>query len=189
MDKIQLITYSPIEFKNYNKKVDVKDFNTLLAFDNYKINVIDLSTPKIWTNKEKNENKPSLNSNLSSDFISINKMIKNSKKSKIIICLPQNIYYTYQYFDEHHSKQLKDMIPTFIKLLSQLIPVDGLDIVYENNYTIIGLEPINSSFYFNNNQFKTLTISKDSEKNTTVACDNIIITSLDIIKSENLNKM
>ena len=70
------------------------------ALDNYEINVIDLSSIEIWTNKGTKEDKPSLNSRMSNDFVSINKMISNSKKTKVVICLPQNINYHWKYYDE-----------------------------------------------------------------------------------------
>ena len=86
MKKIQLVTYEPSKFKDYDSKIDIRDFNKLEALDNYEINVIDLSSTEIWANKGTKEDKPSLNSKMSNDFASINKMISNSKKSKTIIC-------------------------------------------------------------------------------------------------------
>ena len=51
MKKIQLITYEPNVFKDYDNNIDIADFNKLEALDNYEINVIDLSSTQIWTNK------------------------------------------------------------------------------------------------------------------------------------------
>ena len=185
MKKIQLVTYEPSKFNDYDIKIDIRDFNKLEALDNYEINVIDLSSIEIWTNKGTTENKPSLNSKMSSDFASIKKMISNSKKSKIIICLPQNLNYHWKYFDEFYNLQLKDMLSTFSKILSQLIPIEGFNIVYENSTTVIESEYIKASFYFDNDEFEKLTISKDSEKITSISSENIIMTSLNIIQSTN----
>ena len=185
MKKIQLVTYEPSKFNNYDSKIDIRDFNKLEALDNYEINVIDLSSTEIWTNKGTTEDKPSLNSKMSSDFASIKKMISNSKKSKIIICLPQNLNYHWKYFDKFYNLQLKDMLPTFSKILSQLIPIEGFNIVYENSTTVIESEYIKASFYFDNDEFEKLTISKDSEKITSISSENIIMTSLNIIQSTN----
>lgn len=185
MKKIQLVTYEPNKFKDYDNKIDINDFNKLEALDNYEINVIDLSSIEIWTNKGTKEDKPSLNSRMSNDFVSINKMISNSKKTKVVICLPQNINYHWKYYDEFRNSQLKDIIPTFSKILAQLIPIEGFNIVYENSSTIIGSNYIKASFYFDNDEFDELTISRDSEKITSIHSDNVIITSLDIIQSTN----
>ena len=185
MKKIQLVTYEPNKFKDYDNKIDINDFNKLEALDNYEINVIDLYSIEIWTNKGTKEDKPSLNSRMSNDFVSINKMISNSKKTKVVICLPQNINYHWKYYDEFRNSQLKDIIPTFSKILAQLIPIEGFNIVYENSSTIIGSNYIKASFYFDNDEFDELTISRDSEKITSIHSDNVIITSLDIIQSTN----
>lgn len=185
MKKIQLVTYEPNKFKDYDNKIDINDFNKLEALDNYEINVIDLSSIEIWTNKGTKEDKPSLNSRMSNDFVSINKMISNSKKTKVVICLPQNINYHWKYYDEFRNSQLKDIIPIFSKILAQLIPIEGFNIVYENSSTIIGSNYIKASFYFDNDEFDELTISRDSEKITSIHSDNVIITSLDIIQSTN----
>lgn len=187
MKRLQLITYNPPEFKDYNDKIDITDFNKLGALDNYKINVIDLSSSQIWANKGTRDEKPSLNSKMSLDFFSIKEMIKNSKKSKIIICLPQNINYHWKYFDNNKIMQLKDMIGTFTQILYQLIPLEGLNIVYENCDSIIGNESVNASFYFNNCQFDNLTFSKDSEKITTIVSKNIFVTTLNIVQRTNSN--
>lgn len=187
MKKIQLVTYEPNVFKDYDNNIDVTNFNKLEALDNYEINVIDLSSKEIWTNKSTNEDKPSLNSKMSNDFASIKKMISNRKKSKIVICLPQNLYYHWKYYDEFRNLQLKDMLPTFTKILSQLIPIEGFNIIYENSSTIIGKENIKASFYFDNDEFEKLTISKDSEKITSINSNNVIITSLNIIQNTNSN--
>lgn len=68
MKKIQLVTYEPNKFKDYDNKIDINDFNKLEALDNYEINVIDLSSIEIWTNKGTKEDKPSLNSRMSNAF-------------------------------------------------------------------------------------------------------------------------
>lgn len=187
MNKIQLVTYNPITFNSYDPKIVINDFNKLRALDNYEINIIDLSSPEIWLNKGNKDDKPSLNSKMTDDFKSIYQMINNSKKSKIVICLPLNIYYQWIYYDEKRKIQLKDMIPTFSGILSQLIPLEKLNIVYENSNTIISNESVNASFYFNNTTYDNLTLSKDSDKPTTIIFESIIVTSLNIIQKDNSN--
>ena len=50
---------------------------------------------------------------------------------------------------------------------------------------MIESEYIKASFYFDNDEFEKLTISKDSEKITSISSENIIMTSLNIIQSTN----
>ena len=187
MSKIQLVTYNPKMFNSYDSQIVISDFNKLKALDNYEINIMDLSSPEIWANKGNKENNPSLNSKMTDDFKSIYQMINNSKKSKIIICLPSNIYYQWEFYDEKRKVQLKDIISTFSGILSQLISLEKLNIVYENSNTIIGNESVNAAFYFNNTRYNNVTVSKDSDKPTTIMSESIIVTSLNIIQKDNPN--
>ena len=111
-------------------------------------------------------------------------MINNSKKTNIVICLPQNLKYHCKYYDENRYYQLKDMIPTFSKILEQLIPFNGFNIIYENNINQIGGELISSSFYFSQKEFENLIFSKDSEKVTSIKKSNIILTTIDLVNKE-----
>lgn len=185
MRKIQLVTYNPIMFNNYDSKIVINDFNKLEALDNYDINIMDLSSSEIWYNKGDHDNGPSLNSKMTDDFKSVHQMIKNSKKSKIVICLPLNIYYRWIYYGKAEKVQLKDIIPIFSNILYQLIPLEKLNIVYENSNTIIGNESVKASFYFNDTKYNNITISKDTDKPTTIMSESIIVTSLNIIQKDN----
>lgn len=185
MKRIQLITYNEGEYMNYNKDIQVSNFNNLKALDNYDINVIDLSSSNIWKNKSGVDKKPSEKTILTSDFMSIKTMITNSKKTNIVVCLPQNLKYYCKYYDENYYYQLKDIISIFIKILEQLIPFLGFNVAYENNITQIGSNDVISSFYFNEKAFSNLTRAKDSEKVTTIRYKNIILTTLDLIDKQN----
>ncbi|MEF2689890.1 MAG: hypothetical protein U0N10_00570 [Bacilli bacterium] len=185
MSKIQLITYNIDEFSEYDNNIDVNNFNALKALDNYDINVIDLSSFEIWANRTNIESRPSTDSKLTADFNSIHQMIKNSKKSKIIICLPQNIYYKCIQYKTENKIQLKNMIPVFTTIIHQLVPIGNIDIVYENSDTTIGTESIEASFYFNNPIYRRLLISNGSEKTTAIESERIILTTLNLIRNDN----
>lgn len=184
MTKIQLIEYNEMQYKNYHTDIEVSNFNNLKSLDNYDINVFNLSNSNIWNNKSDTENKPTEITILTSDFKSIKTMINNSKKTNIVICLPQNSQYHCKYYNDNKYYQLKDMIPTLSKILEQLIPFNGFSIIYENNINQIGNELISSSFYFNEKEFEDITFSKDSEKVTTIKKANIILTTINLINKE-----
>lgn len=184
MKKIQLITYNPLEFADYNKKIEINDFNKLKSLDNYDINIFNLNSNNMWENKEKTDAKANLNTKMSADFKSINQMINNSKKSINIICLPQNLNYYWKCYSSSYSSQLKDMLPLFVKILEQLIPIKDLDIIYENSLTMIKSNLIPASFYINNDGYDNLTSSSESNKITTIKSGNLIITSLEIIRNK-----
>lgn len=184
MKTIQLVTYNENEYYNYNENIEVSNFNNLKALDNYKINVFDLTSPSMWKNKSDTDRKITETTILTSDFRSINTMIQNSKKTKIVICLPQNSNYQCKCYTESYWHQLKDMIPTLVKILEQLIPFLGFSIIYENNTTQIGNKLIESSFYFNDKPFENITFSKDSGKVTSIKYEKIYLTTLHLVKKD-----
>lgn len=186
MKEIQLITYNPDNLKEYNENIDISDFNKLKALDNYEINIFDLNASQMWISNSDTDSKPNKdNCRMSPDFKSIKQMLINSKKSKNIICLPQNVNYLCKSYSNNYSYQLKNIIPILIDILNQLIPIEDMEIIYENSLTEVNSNLVNSSFYIKNENYKKLTFSKDSEKTTSISCnDNLIITTLDLIKSD-----
>lgn len=183
MKKIQLITNNPSKLTNYDKNIAINNFNNLKALDDYDINIFNLNCDNMWENKSTTDSKPTLEMKLSSDFRSINKMIINSNKSINIICLPQNLYYRWRCYSDNKSEQLKDMIPVHIQHLKQLIPLDNLDIIYENSETLIETYNINASFYMDKSDYEPITYSNNSNKITTIKKDKLIVTTLEIINN------
>jgi len=185
MEKIQLITYQPTDFNISNDNIEISNFNNLKALDNYDVNVFDLSNSNIWKNKNDKTEKPTGDILVSSDLKSIKTMIQNSKKTKVLICLPQNIKYRCDCFGSTNYFQLKDIISIFTKVLEQILSFVGVILIYENNNTKIDKDVVDSSFYFNDDIFEKITVSNDSEKVTTIRCENTTITSLDILSDKN----
>lgn len=180
MKKFQFITYNPELFNNFEQDFDISNFNNLKSLDNYDINIFDLSSEYIWQNKKGYEYSPSTDTLLSSDFHSIKKMIKNSNKTKILIILPQNIYF-------QGIIQLKDMISIFKKIIGQLIVFDFVSLEYENNDTLIKNNEYNSAFYFINNIGNNITKARNSEKITTISMDNVVITTLNLLEKNDIS--
>lgn len=186
MEKIQLITYEPEDLEEYDSNIYISDFNKLKALDNFEINVFDLTNNNMWISNNDIDEEPSKNNCIMlPDFKSIKQMLINSKKSKNIICLPQNVEYSCIFYGQNNFYQLKDIIPILMDILKQLIPIEDIEIVYENSATEINSTLINSAFYIANENYHKLTYSKDSEKITSISCnDNLIITTLDLIKDK-----
>lgn len=182
MEKIQIMANNPSKTTEYPKNIVINNFNTPNALDDFDINVFDLNDADMWKNKSTCEREPNVETIMSADFRSINKMIVNSEKTINIICLPQNINYCWKCYSESYNRQLKDMIPLLSQILKQLIPIDGLEITYENSITLINENEIGASFFINYKDFDVLTRSTKSNKTTTIKRDRIIITSLDIVK-------
>lgn len=184
MKKIQIITYNPKNFSCLDQGIDINNFNNLKSLDNYEINVFDLNNDYIWIDRSKNEGVPTGNLVLSNDLISIEKMIFNRRETKILVCLPQNLNYTYQYYDRKYLCELKNMINIMESILKQITNVDINDLYYENTYTEINGMNIQGAFVFPDYE-DSITKSKDSQKNTTINKYDIIFTALNLFEEKN----
>lgn len=184
MKKIQLITYDGANYIEKNDEITVSEFSNLEALDNFEINVFDLTNFLIWRNKSKSINAPSHMICISDDFKSINDMICNSKNTKFVVILPQNIPFSWEYAGQRKTDRLKNHLDIFKLVLEQLLPIKHLKLSYEKNFTKIGDLSVKSDFYFNNPESNNITISEDSKKCTTVNSSNIYITGLNIFETK-----
>lgn len=118
-------------------------------------------------------------------------MIKNRKRSKIIILIPQNIEYLYNWIrynnDYYSSCELKDMLEDISDyILAKLYGKDQkIYFCYENTKTKIGNEYIKASFYFNA-KGNILLESDKSKKPTAIKSDEIILSTLDLENYEQI---
>ena len=183
MQKIQIITYSGNK-SGYigNENVVVSSLKSPRAFDDFDINIIDLNDGNIWVNKKNSyKSVESLN-----DFHTINRIIKGSSKSEIIIALPENILFrtnygatTQRFYD---SEALKNLIPYMIDILVHLSETfRGADVVFERTVTKVMDKEISADFRFSNPlPEEVLTKSKLSERVTTIKRRNTILTTLQL---------
>ena len=169
MYKIQIISN---ERKQFNM-IDNSTYDDLKALDSYDINIIDLSSPEIWINN-------------SSGFSAINKdkdlellriMINNSKRTRLIYILPQNV--NFYYYGMSSSKEMKYVISIVAKdILNEKLGIPCFTFQFEPNITNIGDFEIKSSFYIYGPSGNVLTRAKDTEKVTSVETDRRIYTTL-----------
>lgn len=182
MEKIQIITYQVGELNNYKTIADVNSFNKPNSLDNYDINIIDLSHKDMWINPD--TSKPNAAITLKDDFLSIKTMVENSVKSKILVCLPQNANFICSQYDRRYPYELKNILPIFINILKNLIPIEDIKIFYENNKTKVYDNYVESAFGFLNTTYTEITKST-SDKITTIGKDKLIITSMKLINNSN----
>ena len=151
------------------------------SLDEFDLNIINLSNSRLWTNHDHNSGFNSVDS--INDLKSINQMVKNSRTSKIIYVLPQDILFSYKEMYNSQLKQirLRDILDsTCKKILPAILPGPIPSILYEPTRTKIGEAEIPAAFYFNTSS-DILTFSVASNKPTTIAQnDRVYITSLDI---------
>lgn len=182
---IQILTYSGKKDNLEGVNVVINNFHDALSLDEFDINIIDLKDSNIWKNSANNSDTV----NVIKDLISLSIMISQSIKSNIIIIYPQNITYSYNYasstrgYTYKNHCELKDMIAKVnINILSFLYePFKKIETFYENTKTKIYDNEMLASFAFGNIiPADVLTKSFKSDKPTTIKCDNVIITTLNI---------
>ena len=185
---IQIITdkYTKKNLNVENNKYVVSDFKSPKSFDEYEINVIDLSFDKLW---RKDSTEKMDNINMSKDFLHYKKIIENTQNTKVLIIFPQNIrFFSYYYNDKYHrSEDLKNLLQLVKDLVRKYINLYDFDLVFESTKTMLNSEEINADFYFYKNNLQEeniVLISDKSKKVTTIKVDsNLFYTTLDISNS------
>lgn len=183
---IQIISFDKLKFQSF-KQYKISSLDEFNSFDDYDINIIDLSNKEMWKYKGKHSG----NLNNISDMHTISAELKATKKSKIIIVFPQNcnFYYSWDYFYKkfEESVKIKNILENVINIISNLFEINGFDISYSKNQTQIGEKIYYSDFNFvelNENSFEIKSTSDNSNKITTINYNNFILTTLDLFSTE-----
>ncbi len=191
---IQIIAYDIDKYKEYSEeKYKLSKLGEIQALDDFELCVIDLSDEYIWRYKEDNP----ISINYCRDLLTLKEAIINRKKSKILIVLPQNVtfYYNYNYhynsgykFDS--SIQIKDNKENVMQIISKfLYDIGSLRISYEKTNTKVDDIVISADFNFIDvklTKFAPVTFSNNSNKITTVKNENVFLTTLNISKDERI---
>ncbi|MBU0996638.1 MAG: hypothetical protein KKE16_01170 [Firmicutes bacterium] len=196
---IQIIRYTT----QSNKDIFLEDkpdrlfssFASPKSLDEFDVNILDLTNEKIWMSPSQDRT----NLYVKKDLQSIKNMIVNSKKSKIVVILPSNIMWkSYLKIVTRNgrsseefgvSEPIKNILPSFISILSDFIPEIKFSLMYENTTSKINDVEYNAAFYFNlpnSSNFVPLLVSESSEKVVLIAnkFSNIYICTIDILKSD-----
>lgn len=189
MQKIQIITYRGNESEYIgNENVVISSLKSPRAFDDFDINIINLSDGNIWVNKQNGyKSVESLN-----DFHTINQIIKESSKSEIIIALPKDLLFKTNYSVTsqrfYSSKALKDLIPDMIDILVNLSETfRGVNVAFERTVTKVMDKEISADFrFFHPLQEEVLTKSKLSGKVTAIKRRKTILTTLQLSNFEKI---
>lgn len=197
---IQVITYDINKYKDFSDKVyKISKLGEIQALDDFEICIVDLSNEYIWRYNGSTPN----NVNCYRDLITIKEAIINSNTTKIVIVFPQNknFYYTrtYEYIGEskqysfENSIQLKDNKINLIKIINDsLFKLEKLELAFEKTKTVCEAESIDADFNFINykeQKFESVTCSENSNKVTTIKKDNILLTTLNILKDVDILKL
>lgn len=157
-----------------------------MSLDEFDVNVIDLRAADLW----RYQGNTFVSINQINDFKSVSNMISRKNSSKVLIVLPQNVdfRYNYSYSKYQNSKPLKDMLRALREdILIALLPFGMAcpDLQFENTRTTINFITYVADFYFDTTEHIT-TSSNLSKKVTTVEIqhNSLYVTTLDILQNE-----
>jgi hypothetical protein len=191
--KIQYISYDIDEEFN-GEGITLSTLDEPKSLDEFTVNVIDLSSEKIWSNKNYEIRVP----DYIDEFEALNKMIQYSKSASVLIILPQNCDYKFNASEEkngiyiyHDCTDIKRLIGTwFEEWISYLATLPNNILIYENTTSRINNLDYSAAFHFNNDFTYAidtiLTKSKISNKNTTVNINKVFFTTLEVNNNQEL---
>ena len=169
-------------FKNDNKYT-ISDFESPKAFDDFRLNILDLGFDTLWRNKGNSYGTITM----LKDLKHYTKIISNSNKAKILVILPQNINYKYYFSGGKYIYQenLKNMLDLIKELFVKYIYFYAFDIDFEPTTTTIGNSKVKADFHFDINCFNNeeiVSVSNNSKKLTTIKVkENLYYTTLDLM--------
>ena len=159
------------------------------SFDDYKINIIDLSNPDIWKNRGMDPN----SINIMSDLDIIASMLK-STTNYILIILPQNINYYYDRSERIRTtssytknKELKNITSLIDKIIKKLINQTSNQelVMYNKTKTKVKSDSVKSDFIFNRlMEFSVVTTAENGKSITTCQFKNKYLTTLDLASDD-----
>lgn len=191
---IQIITgdynYNNIysEFRE-TKEYTVSEFKKPGVFDDFKLNVLDLSFSELWTSKNQVINEI----NMIKDLKHYHTMFENNKDTKILVVLPQNITFKYYWsWSEKYieSEDLKNLTDFISKIVYQNVYEYSFKLNLGCNSINLNRLDITADFYFDEKEIEEeqkILKSDKSNKLTTIKVDeNIYFTTLDLMKSKEI---
>ena len=194
---IQIITGNASN-KNINMKFEenteytVSDFKKPGVFDDFELNVLDLSFEELWTSKINDiEHNNNIDIDMIKDLKHYHTMLKNNKDTKILIVLPQNITlkYCWDWSEEEYimSEDLKNLTFFISQIVFENVYNYWLRLNFGCNSINLNRLDITADFYFDEKEIEEeqkILKSDTSSKLTTIrAEENIYFTTLNLMKS------
>ncbi len=187
MLKIQVISNKKI-IRSNDFSIRYAPYNSPMTFDMFDINIINLQDENIWKNNGSQANRI----NITNDLISLNALIKNNTKSKVVILMPMNynMLFLYNKYDLAYEYQynIKDRLDCFYEILRELITGIGrYQIIFENSRTKCEYSFFDSSFSFLNCDKIAVTKAEGSGRATTICLNERLYLTTLLMESTNCN--
>lgn len=183
--KVQLVTVSGRNYGEFYVE-EVNTFSSPKSFDMFDVNIIDLRAGFTYVNGEHKNDFSSID--CINDFLTMNNMIINSRKSKFLFIYPGNVKFITRPTYKEFQTPIKDIVSQVSTLFSRLNKELDLDFYFERTDTKLSdTVRISADFYFpERDDFEVLLQSIDSDKVTCCKKDNLFLTTLNILTDEEL---
>lgn len=185
---IQIITGDYERKKEYQEdsKYCISDFKEPKSFDDFEINILDLSFSELWENNDNSTG----SINFIKDITHYKNIINNSNEAKIVVVLPQNNYFRYNYYSReyHYGDYLKNLTKLIEQIVLNNIYAYAFQLEFETTKTTLNkLESI-ADFHFPDIAFEKENIILTSDKSNKITTVNIkerlYYTTLNIFESK-----
>lgn len=188
MKKTQILTYNQNLKKMFNNNLvnnyEINSIDSPKDFDEFDINIVDLTTDSIWRYSDSSP----VGINCISDLTHYSNLVKNSRKSKCIVILPQNIKYKYYLIsgEYQYNKYMKNLLSLLQTIVYENIYKYNICLEFGKSITTINSIDISADFNFTNiDSERELIKSTKSNKITALKInDDLIYTTLDVINSQ-----
>lgn len=177
-----------MEFKESNKYT-LSDFKEPKVFEDFELNVLDLSFQDLWTSIQGDSNEIYM----IKDLKHYHTMLKNNKGTKILVVLPQNITlkYYWGWSGEHiKSEDLKNLTDFISKIVYQNVYNYWFRLNFGCNSINLNKLKITADFYFDEKEIeeeqKILKSDRSNKLTTIKAEENIYFTTLNLMKSREM---
>lgn len=172
-----------------NTEYTVSEFKNPKVFDDFELNVLDLSFEELWISEKSNID----NIDMIKDLKHYYTMLKNNKDTKILVILPQNIMFKY-FLDWKnnyiHREDLKNLTDFISQIVSKNVYNYNFILNFGENIINLNKLDIKADFYFDETGIKEeqkILKSDKSNKLTTIRVEeNIYFTTLDLMKSREM---
>lgn len=191
-EKIQIINN---EKNNPLPNITFNKFDSPQSFDDYDINIIDISRPSTWYYYGSSP----VRLNIEKDILSIADMIEVSS-SNILLLLPQNVTYYYNYgkptysphaIEKYQSKtELKNDISLFNSTIGKFLNRTFKDpiIMYNKTSTLIQDITISSDFVFSQKAMgEHITLANNGKSVTTLNYNDVYLTTVNLSDNNYIN--
>ena len=169
-----------------NTEYMVSEFKNPKVFDDFELNVLDLSFEELWISEKSNID----NIDMIKDLKHYYTMLKNNKDTKILVILPQNIMFKY-FLDWKnnyiHREDLKNLTDFISQIVSKNVYNYNFILNFGENIINLNKLDIKADFYFDETgikeEQKILKSDKSNKLTTIKAEENIYFTTLNLMKS------